>query len=260
MDRKAYWNEMDYQYWKERVEETKDNSTISGIVEGDAKTEGDEIYIEIINKNPFLPGNILEIGCAWGRWFYLYKEYNLKIYGIDISSVMIQEAKKDWGEDPGVMQLEEAEAEALPFEGNLFNNISCFAVFDATYQNKALSEMFRVSKTGGMIYLTGKNDNYFSDDQLALNAEIGARKKEHPNYFTDVRAMIDQIHQNGHSVISSYFFPRRGDFAELEFQDSLPTHFYEYLLILKKGGENYHFAPFSDEFSKTFKHKEKQVL
>ena len=171
---------------------------------------------------------------------------------------MIREAKKDWGLDTAVIHLEEAEAEDLPFESESFDNIACFAVFDETFQDRALSEMFRVTKIGGMIYLTGKNDNYFLDDQLAIDAEIGARKKGHPNYFTDVRAMIDQIHKNGHLIVSSYFFPRRGDFAELNFQDSLPTHFYEFLLILKKKGNKCHFAPFSDEFSKTFKFRESQ--
>ena len=39
------------------------------------------------------------------------------------------------------------------------------ANFDACYQEKALEEMFRGCKNNGYIILTGKNDNYFADDE-----------------------------------------------------------------------------------------------
>lgn len=253
MDRKAYWDEKYYEYWKGRVEESKDNTTTeSNLIKGDVKTEGDEIYEEVFKKHPFHPGNILEVGCAWGRWFSIYQQYQLNIYGVDISKAMIDRAKTKWGHEQIVNSLQEAEAEDLPFDNEYFDNLTCLAVFDATYQDRALYEIFRVVKPGGVIYLTGKNDDYHDDDTLALDAEIGARKKGHPNYFTDVKAMIQQILNNNHNVIGAYFYPRRGDFALLAYEEAMPVKFYEYLLILRRGSKAYPFTSFSKAYSKTF--------
>ena len=45
--------------------------------------------------------------------------------------------------------------------------------------------MIRVTELGGRILITGKNDKYYADDEQAYIAEEAARKKGHPNYFTD---------------------------------------------------------------------------
>lgn len=252
MDRKEYWNEKYYQYWKERVDETQAGGGPSTIVQGDTKTEGDEVYIEIFEKYPFHPGTILEVGCAWGRWFDVYKNYNLLISGIDISSEMIRQVRLKWEGDPAIKVLEEAEAETLPFPNNTFDNLACLAVFDATYQDRALGEMLRVTRDKGFIYLTGKNHNYHDHDQMALNAEIGARSKGHPNYFTDVAGMLKQVTRQGHRLRAAYYFPLRGDFACLHHVSEPPEMFYEYFVIFEKNGDSHFFTPFADKYSRTF--------
>ena len=252
MDRRAYWNEEYTKYWKDRVKELDSASMTSRLVVGDAKTEGDEIYARVFGRHPFISGTVLEVGCAWGRWFGLYKENNLCVHGIDISPSMIADAKRQWGKDPMVKSIQESEAESLPFEDNSFDNTTCLAVFDATYQDKSLSEMLRVTKLGGRLYLTGKNDSYHGDDQLALDAEVGAREKGHPNFFTDVKGMTNQIIAKGHEIIASYFFPRRGDFATFTHLTDRPDRFYEFFLVVEKGSEECEFSQFSSAFSETF--------
>lgn len=252
MDRKKYWNESYLAYWRDRVAETGETGSKSSVIRGDAKTEGDEIYEKIFSDQPFRPGRILDVGCAWGRMFEMFKAHDLRISGIDISSAMIAMAEKEWKQDPKIETLAEAEAEALPFPNSWFENLCCLAVFDATFQDRALAEFMRVLKPRGLLYLTGKNTHYAPDDQLALSAEKGARGKGHPNFFTDVASMLDQLEQNGHQIVREYYFPRRGDFSEFTCTNSPPDNFYEYLLVVERGATSGTFTPFCSEFSETF--------
>ena len=253
MDRKSYWNQDYLKYWKKRVEETNQNSEVSTVVPQDAVTGSDAAISAFFKQHPFLPGNILEVGCAWGRWFQTYRDFGLEVYGVDISSAMVTAAQETWGDKKGIRSILEAEAETLPFENDFFDNVTCLAVFDATWQDRALTELMRVAKTGGLIYLTGKNDTYYPDDQLAMDAEIGARKKNHPNYFTDLKEMLEQITGNSHKILSALYFPRRGDFAKSNFVQKTSDPFYEYFIILQKGSDQYDFTSFSASHSKTFK-------
>ncbi len=178
---------------------------------------------------------------------------NLKISGVDISPSMISEAKEKWGKDLAVEFIGEYEAENLPFPDQTFNNVAILAVFDATFQEAALSEILRVLAVGGRLYLTGKNDRYNSDDEHALSAEIGARRKNHPNFFTDVTNMTGQLVKQGHTIISRYYFVRRGDFGQFHFQINQPTQFYEYFFVIEKGENCSTFESFSSDMSRNYK-------
>lgn len=254
-ERESYWNKSYTKYWKSRVEESLIDNKNSLVLTGDIKTEGDWVYKKIFEKDPLVSGQLLDVGCAWGRLFDLYLNYDLEITGLDISESMLIEAKKNYGKNPRIISLDNAIAENLPYKKNSFNNIVCVAVFDATYQHKALSEFLRVLIPGGKLYLTGKSNKYRSDDNLALDAEIGARKKGHPNFFTNLELMINQLDQLPISILSSYFFPKRGDFADFKYEISREEPFYEWFLVLQlnKDITDIKFDEFSDKFSDTFK-------
>lgn len=249
--RSAYWNESYAKYWQSRVAEA-DASGMSEVQRGDARTEGDWVYEQVFAAHPFVASNVLDVGCAWGRLFPLYRANNLKISGIDISSAMISAAVQTYGDDKQVDALEVAVAEDLPFEAASFDNLVCVAVFDATYQHLALSEFFRVLKPGGRLYLTGKSDAYLAGDQLAIDAERGARSKAHPNYFTDLPAMLAQCKAAGVSVLGHYLFELRGDFSEMRYHQDLDLPFYEWFLVLQKGSSDVAFQDFSSAYSKTY--------
>ncbi len=251
-NRKEYWNRSYLEYWKKRVAESGKEGEGSMVISGDAKTEDDEVYECIFSRHPMRRGSVLDVGCAWGRMFPVFKKFGQKITGIDISAAMIEEAKKSFGNDPFVVDLRECEAESLPFADGQFDNVACLAVFDATYQNNALAEFLRVLKVGGFLYLTGKNDIYEADDTRAQSAEEGARKKGHPNYFTDTRLMLKLLTARGQDIVATYFFRRRGDFGALRSVTNIPEKFYEYFIIIQKNAPAIAFPPFSDTLSKTF--------
>lgn len=252
--RKAYWNEKYLEYWRTRVAEAGEG--VSSVVEGDARTEGDEIYERIFLDNPFKTGNLLDVGCAWGRMFPIYLGHNLQVSGVDISAAMIESAKEHWKGHEAVASLEESCAEQLPFENGAFDNLVCLATFDATYQDKAISEFLRVTRPGAHIYVTGKNDCYCANDAAALAAEIGARSKGHPNYFTDTKELVEELKRQGHELLATYYFVRRGDFAAMKYESEMPENFYEYFLVFERGNTYESFSTFSSPYSVTFQKTE----
>jgi len=251
--RKAYWNEQYLDYWKLRVQEASSGGSKSKVIAGDSITEDDSVYESVFNTHSFNVGNILEVGCAWGRMFPIYKRFGLSISAVDISKAMIDAARETWDGDEKIQTLLEAPAEELPFPDESFDNLTCIAVFDATFQEQAIAEFLRVTKPGARIYITGKNDYYFQDDIEAYNAEVGARKKNHPNFFTNTQLLIQSLEKQGHKIEKAYFFPRRGDFAAFRYCDDLPEKFYEYFIVLIRGETYGAFPIISDSYSKTYK-------
>lgn len=248
--RKGYWNEAYYKYWKSRVDEAGVGS--SQVIKGDANTEDDDVYRALFSTYGFNSGRVLEVGCAWGRMFPLYLAHGLTLSAVDISAAMVGAASERWAGHPDIESIQESPAESLPFDDCTFDNLACIATFDATFQDQALREFLRVTKPGARLFFTGKNDLYHRDDQAALDAEIGARRKQHPNFFTDTRRMVELLQAEGHKVDALLCFPRRGDFAKAAYVTPPPDHFYEYMIVLTRGPVVGDFPPFASEYSKTF--------
>ena len=130
MDRKKYWDETYYQYWRQRVDETRKNGNKSEIVTGDVKTGGEEIYAHVFTSHRFKQGNILDVGCAWGRCFDLYKRYGLSIYGIDISETMIEKARGNL-ESCDIKNVEflNVSADAIPLPDSSVDLVTANGIF-----------------------------------------------------------------------------------------------------------------------------------
>lgn len=248
--RKAYWNDKYVEYWRARVEEAGTGE--SAVVQGDTRTEDDKVYERVFDVTPFQPGNLLDVGCAWGRMFPIYHDHAVRVSGVDISTAMIEAAREQWQGHEKVDSLQESCAERLPFADGSFDNLVCLATFDATFQHEAMTEFLRVTRPGAHIYVTGKNTHYHADDKAALAAEIGARSKGHPNYFTRTNEFVALMAGQGHSLLASYYFPRRGDFATMNYTSEPPERFYEYFLIFHRGDDYTALNECSDLYSVTF--------
>lgn len=252
--RKVYWNDKYVEYWRARVNEAGAGGT-SAVVQGDTRTEDDDVYDRVFDATPFTGTTLLDVGCAWGRMVPLYKKRGLAVSGVDISLAMIEAAREQWKGDPAVVSLEESSAEKLPYGDGAFDNLVCLATFDATYQHLAMTEFLRVTRPDALIFVTGKNTSYELDDEPAFAAEKGARGKGHPNYFTRAGDLIRLIQEQGHSLVKSYFFPRRGDFAAMRHHAEAPARFYEYFLVFRRGAGYQALPECSDEYSLTFQEK-----
>jgi len=251
MNRTDYWNENYLKYWEQKVMES--NGDEQSINKDDCKTPGDETvckWFDLLNVTE--KKSLLDFGCGFCRFYDYFKNKKAQYYGIDISKAMIEKSKVLYPELSE--QLFVSEGESLPFADNTFDFIACFGVFDACYQDKALAELLRVLKSGGKALITGKNNNYYIDDEIAMLAEVNARKKGHYNYFTDVSLMLEQLKTNNISIEHQAYFLRRGDFQTEKYIDKKPENFYEYAFILTKNSDaQIALKPFSDAFSETFK-------
>ena len=255
MDRRKYWDENYLKYWKDKVQEANSEQELR-LNKNDIKTISDDIVFDYCDMIPLKEGDaVLDFGCGFCRTYDYFENRKVKYFGIDISQAMISESKKNHTEL--LDRLFVAEGEKLPFQENMFDFLLCFGVFDACYQEIALYEMLRVLKIGGILLLTGKNDNYYADDEKAIIAEEKAREKGHPNYFTDTVSMIKQLKERNIEIRESFYFERRGNFSTGTATKEMPKNFYEYLLIMQKKeeGSNRQFDKFSSDYSKTFKEK-----
>lgn len=255
MDRKEYWNETYMKYWNSVTDDANQEGSqteISKETEGDCKAPGERCltaFFEILQSKK--EEKLLDYGCGFGR-FYPYFSEKSEYYGIDISHAMIEECQRRYPHARARFLV--AEGENLPFAGGFFDEIVCFGVFDACYQEHALEEMMRVCKVGGKILITGKNINYFVNDEQAVTAEEAARKKGHPNYFTDVKKMLQQLH-GFVDIVESRYFAYRGDFATATYANAMPEEFYEWGIIFRKvaNSASLKLEKFSDEYSNTWK-------
>ncbi len=253
-ERKRYWNEDYVNYWKARVEEANNHQIqSSNMVSGDSKTSTDQFYFDAIRLlNVTSTDKVLELACGFGRSLNSLCQIALDVAAVDISEQMIDMAMRTCQEKN--ISFHVAPSENLPFVKESFDVIICFAAFDAMYQTEALIEINRVCKKGARVLLTGKNDNYYDDDKAALAAEIGARSKNHPNYFTDVKLLVREIKKFGFCVSVQKYYLRRGDVAAGRACEEMPEKFYEYLFVLNKITDNKvsEDLMISDKMSKTF--------
>jgi len=252
--REEYWNKNYANYWINRVDEANsEDISSSKIIKDDTKTSKNAIYSDAISLLDITKtDNVIEIGVGFGRSLPELCQAALHVTALDISAPMITLAKDRTKEKN--ISFYVSPSEEMPFDSNVFDVAVCFASFDAMYQTEALIEINRICKKGARVLITGKNDNYFDNDNLAMEAEIGARKKGHPNYFTDVRKLLNNINKFGFRIDIQKFYLKRGDFGLADVQTKMTSKFYEFLIVLCKVSQCSVGADFliSSDVSKTY--------
>lgn len=164
-----------------------------------------------INKDSKL--KLLDIACGKGLFLKELKSYNSKfeLYGVDISKVAIDQAKK-------VMQcnLEQSEGENLPFKDGFFDRIICLGGLEY-FQDpiKGANEASRVLKKDGIAVFFVPNLMFLGFIWLALRYGImpthgGSDKNgekyydyNNENFFT-YKGWVDILEKGNLSVINTY--------------------------------------------------------
>ena len=131
---------------------------------------------------------------------------------------------------------------------------SCVDYASATYPKATIQKL-------------GKNDvipfedDYLESDEMALVAEVGARKNNHPNFFTNTPLLIEQLTKRHINIIEARYFLKREDNATDTYLTTMPEKFYTYAFLVQKTQESLlePFANFSDIYSKTFKNQDKKL-
>ncbi len=104
---------------------------------------------------------VLDIGCGAGHGSHTLAKKYKKVHAIDISPEAIEYAKKNWH----VQNIEFGVGDCLsiPFPDSTFDEIAAFEVFEhLTDWRKFLSELRRVLKPGGVVYISTPNKTLYS--------------------------------------------------------------------------------------------------
>lgn len=130
------------------------------------KRESDPAFLrraKIILDNLEILGNerVLDLGC--GRGFYLRflssRWPGLKLYGVDLNQKYLKIAKKSLKNNH--VHLVKADATKLSLSDNFFDRIIASEILEHIKDDqKALSEIYRVLKPGGITLITVPNKNY----------------------------------------------------------------------------------------------------
>lgn len=117
----------------------------------------------IIFENLDLRGNekVLEIGCGRGFYVRTLKSVwpKLEVTGIDLNPEYLDKAREFMGDLR--VELRVADATKLPFKDKTFDRIIASEILEHIEDDeKAISEMYRVLKPGGIIMITVPNKNY----------------------------------------------------------------------------------------------------
>ena len=246
---KEFWNNY-VTYWENKVEQANEEKNAADRTSDDKNLETYFRKLDVTKKDKFL-----DFGCGSCRLFPIYLnvvgEDSQNYIGIDISGVSLEHAERKYSKLGLNKNLIEFDGIHIPFGNETFDKIMCFGVFDACSQEETMKELLRILKKDGLILLTGKNNEYFTDDKEALIAEINARKKNHPNSFTDVHKLKKQLKNYGTDIVEEFYFLRRGDFPKNSFTKKIPKKFYEWALVIKKNRINnyYEFEKFSNCYS-----------
>ena len=111
--------------------------------------------------------SLLDIGCGMGFIIDIAKEYFSTIKGIDITPAMLEKVDTDC--DKCDIELILSPIEKMPFDSNTFDVCTAYAVIHHLSDvEKAMNEVYRVLKKGGIFYSALDPNYYFwkSIDEL----------------------------------------------------------------------------------------------
>jgi ubiquinone/menaquinone biosynthesis C-methylase UbiE len=111
--------------------------------------------------DPKINEYLLDIGCASGRQCFILADKCRKVIGTDISKIFVEKA---WEHSNRIKSnnvfLLVSDIENIPFPSNYFDKVLCSEVFEHILRpKKAIEEIFRVLKPGGILVISTPNMN-----------------------------------------------------------------------------------------------------
>ncbi len=112
--------------------------------------------------------SVLDFGCGTATLTIMVKEHRpeIKITGIDIDKDILNKAKRKINQKNLDIKLTVYDGEKLPFSDYSFDRVLSCLVFhhlETPVKKKILTELFRITKNGGQIFIAdfGRSDSWF---------------------------------------------------------------------------------------------------
>jgi 2-polyprenyl-3-methyl-5-hydroxy-6-metoxy-1,4-benzoquinol methylase len=170
---------------------------------------------------------VLDVGCQTGALAIALSERGANVSGMDLESKLIEAATIRARCHGARAEFRVAFAESLPFESASFDVVTFIDVIEHVRDAaKALGEIARVLRPGGVVYLQGPNrfsPRWFARDPHyrmagisvlppALGAFYVTRVRRRPRYDVGVfpigSRVVRTLEKNGLEVIASPYDPR----------------------------------------------------
>lgn len=175
---------------------------------------------------------VLDLGCGIGN--ILERIDTGILYGIDISAVQVERAKKRLGSR---VKLLKSPGENMPFEDAFFDRILCTEVFEHTLNpGLILNEMHRVLKNEGLISLSIPNEKLINLTKSFL-LNFGFRRILEPkesNWDLASKNNLDEWHIHEYSL--KLLKEQAGNKFKVKKIKRIPYFFlpFRYVLLLEK--------------------------
>ena len=151
---------------------------------------------------------VLEIGCGTGHFTKWMESLGLECYGLDLSHLMLAEAKKLWSNG----QLIQSESHLLPFKSGSFDVTAFLACLEYMPNvNTVFQEAARVTRKGIVIGLMNK----WSPSTIRRIAQVKMGKNpfyKNAKFYSilDIKRILRETFQDTHNVAywSTTDFPR----------------------------------------------------
>jgi ubiquinone/menaquinone biosynthesis C-methylase UbiE len=130
---------------------------------------------------------ILEVGSGTGFWLNLLHQITPRLYGLDFSTGMIAQARKQ----PAPLKLARGTATQLPYQNGTFDLLYCVdAIHHFGDHHAFITEAFRVLKKGGALAIIGHDPHEADTSSWYIY-----------NYFEDVYKTDLRRYPSGKSVV-----------------------------------------------------------
>ncbi|KGR84494.1 class I SAM-dependent methyltransferase [Lysinibacillus odysseyi] len=135
---------------------------------GGAHPGGIELTKEIFkNENINRMTRVLDAGCGTGQTAaYLASTYGAKVTGMDVNPTMVAKAVNRMRSNRLPVRLVQGSIEQMPFPDQSFDIIICESVLSFVDKPKALSEIYRILRTGGRFIAIELTVNDLLEPQL----------------------------------------------------------------------------------------------
>lgn len=141
---------------------------------------------------------VLDIGCGAGHGSNMLAKKYKKVYGVDISRDAVEYAKENWQLDN--IEFSEGSCLDIPFADNIFDEVAAFEVFEHLDDwQKFLSEIKRVLKPNGVVYISTPNKTLYSP---------GTKKPINPHHVFEMTIPEFKEALGGYFVVEEFYGQR----------------------------------------------------